>query len=91
MAFTDKSMTQKDADQATKSSYNDVNATIGVDGFLVGKVGRKITQTIVTTTIANDTAVWGFYENSGSTHLYDFTLVYTDGTRAVLISAERTA
>lgn len=91
MSSTVKIMTQKDADQATRTAYNDVNATIGVDGFLTGLVGRKITQTITTTSVTGDTAVFSFYENFGSSLLYTITVVYTDGTQTTLLSATRTA
>jgi hypothetical protein len=90
MASSNKIMTQKDADQAIRSAYNDVNTTVGVDGFLVGEVGRKITQTITTTTSSNDTLVFDFYEQSGASHLYQFTIIYTDSTYATMLSATRT-
>jgi hypothetical protein len=60
-----------------------------VNGFLAGKVGRKITQTITTTNVPNDTAVYAFSE--GATSLYTYTVIYTDATQSVLLSAERTA
>lgn len=89
-ATNSKNLTQKDADQATRAAYNDVNATVGVDGFLTGAVGRQIIQTITTTTDPNDTLVFDFYEQLGAIHLYQFTLVFTDNTYATLISATRT-
>lgn len=91
MSASIKPMTQRDADQATRSVYNDINATLGVDGFLTGLVGRQITQTIATTTIAGDTAIFSFYEAFGATLLYTITIIYTDGTQATLLSATRTA
>lgn len=90
MASTSKIMTQKDADQSTRSSYNDVNASLTVDSFLVSAVGRRVAQAITTTTIANDTAVFTFSENSGATTLYQITIVYTDGTRTTMLTATRT-
>ena len=90
-ATNSKNLTQKDADQSIRASYNDVNATIGVDGFLVAAVGRRIAQAITTTTVPNDTAVFNFYENSGATTLYQITIVYTDGTRTTMLTATRTA
>lgn len=89
MSITSKQTTQKDADQAMRASYNDVNATQAVDGFLVGKVGRKVTQVVSTTTIANDTETFTFSESG--TNLYTITIIYTDGTRTTMLSAERTA
>lgn len=89
MSSTSKIMTQKDADQVIRSAQNDVNNTIAVDGFLVGKIGRKVVLTITTTTVANDTEVYVFSESG--TNLYTITVIYTDGTRTTMLSAERTA
>lgn len=89
MSITQKPLSHLDYEQTLQSSYNDVNATLGVDGFLTGKVGRKIELTISTTTIANDTEIYNFSENG--TALYTLTLIYTDGSRAQLSSVERTA
>lgn len=89
-ATNSKNMTQKDADQTLRAAYNDVNATVGVDGFLTGAVGRQITQTIATTTVPDDTLLFDFYEEAGAVHLYQLTLIFTDSTYATLISATRT-
>lgn len=86
-----KKLSQKDQEQAIRQAQNDVNGTIGVDGFLTGILGRQITQTIATTTVVGDTAIFRFYENFGANLLYEFTLVYTDGTQNTLLSATRTA
>lgn len=87
MANTTKSLSDRDYEQAVQSVYNSVDATLSVNGFLVGKVGHKITQTITTTTIANDTEIFGFYD--GATALYEVKVIYTDGTRSLMLSAER--
>ena len=89
MSITKKPPTKLDYEQALQGSYNDVNSTLSVDGFLTGKVGRKIELTISTTTIANDTEIYSFSENGIA--LYTLTIVYTDGSRAQLSSVERTA
>lgn len=89
MATTTKKMSRKDQEQTLRSAYNDVNSTLAVDGFLVGLVGRKVVQTITTTTLANDTAVFAFSENGVA--LYTITVIYTDGTQTIMLSAERTA
>lgn len=89
MANTDKRLSERDGIQTLQSSYNDVNATLGVDGFIVGKIGRKVELTISTTNVANDTEVLNFSELG--TPLYEFTVIYTDGSRETLLSAERTA
>jgi len=78
-----------DSTQNIQRSYNDVNSTLSVDGFLTGLVGRKVVLTISTTSIANDTETYDFSENSIA--LYSIKIIYTDGTRATMISAERIA
>lgn len=89
MSNTSKNPSSKDANQTLQGAYNDVNATLSVDSFIVSKVGHKVEQTITTTSIANDTEVLTFKD--GSTTLYVLTIIYTDGTRDVMLSAERTA
>lgn len=89
MPITQKPLSHLDYEQTLQSSYNDVNATLSVDGFLTGKVGRKVELAISTTTIVDDTETYSFSENG--TALYTLRIIYTDGTRAQLISAERIA
>lgn len=78
-----------DGAQTLKESYNQVNATLSVDGFLTGLVGRRVDLAISTTTITNDTETYTFSE-LGVT-LYVYMVVYTDGTRATMLYALRTA
>jgi hypothetical protein len=87
MSITQKPLSHLDYEQTMQSSYNDVNATLSVDGFLTGKVGRKVELTISTTTVVDDTETYSFSENG--TALYALQIIYTDGTRAQMISAER--
>ena len=87
MSITQKPLSHLDYEQTMQSSYNDVNATLSVDGFLTGKIGRKVELAISTTTIVDDTEVYSFSENG--TALYALKIIYTDGTRAQMISAER--
>lgn len=89
MAITQKQPSELDYSQTLQNAFNDVNSTITTDGFLVGKVGRKIDLTIATTTVASDTEVYAFSENSIA--LYTLTIIYTDGTRQTMKSAARTA
>ena len=84
-----KPLSDRDASQVLQSSYNSVNDTLGVDGFLVAKVGNSISLAITTTTLANDTEIYSFYDNG--TLLYVLTIVYTDGTRSLMLTATRTA
>lgn len=85
MSESQKPMSQLDFQQVIKFASNDVNKTIGVDGFIVGKVGHKMTVTYPSGT----TEVYSFYD--GSTLLYELTIVYTDSTKESLSSVERTS
>lgn len=78
-----------DSSQNIQRSYNDVNGTLSVDGFLTGLVGRKVTLAISTTTVSNDTETYTFSENGVT--LYVIKIIYTTGTRDVMLSAERIA
>lgn len=89
MADSTKRLSERDSGQTLQASFNDVNSTLGVDGFIVGKVGRKIEMSIETTNIANDTEVFQHMEDG--TVLYILRVVYTDGTRNQFLSVERTA
>lgn len=89
MAETTKVRSEYDANQITQKIFNSEGGTLAVDGFLVGKVGRRVDLALTTTTLSNDTEVFTFSEEG--TTLFELTLIYTDGTRAQLLSAERTA
>lgn len=89
MAITTKKLSDADGQQALQYSYNDSDASLNVNGFLVGVVGRRIDLTITTTNVANDTENYAFSENG--TALYTLQIVYTDGTRAQMSFALRSA
>lgn len=89
MAESNKSRSEYDFQQIVQKVYNTEGGTLGVDSWLVGKVGRKIVQTISTTTVANDTLVFAFSEDGNA--MFELTVVYTDGNRDTFLSAERTA
>lgn len=89
MGRTAKPLSQQDPGETQQYTFNDVDATTTVNGFLVGVVGRRVTLTISTTTVANDTENYAFSENG--TALYTFVVVYTDGTRSTMSTATRTA
>lgn len=91
MSRTAKPLSQQDPGEIAQYAFNDVDATVTVNGFLVGLVGRRVTLTISTTTIANDTETYVFSEQSGVIALYTFVIVYTDGTRTTMLTATRTA
>jgi hypothetical protein len=89
MSRTTKKGTRKDGMQTLQMAFNDVDASLTTNGFLVGKIGHKVTLTIDTTTVANDTEIYDFYDSD--VLLYQIKLIYTDNTKTQLISAERVA
>lgn len=89
MAETTKRLSEYDYSQVLQKVMNNEGGTLGVDGFLAGKVGHKITQTVATTSVANDTEIFRYYDSANL--LLELTIIYSDGTRATLLSAERTA
>jgi hypothetical protein len=89
MTKTTKRGTRKDGMQTLQMAYNDVDASITTNGFLVGKIGHKVTLQITTTTIANDSELYSFMD--GNELLYQIKLVYTDANKTQLLSAERVA
>jgi hypothetical protein len=89
MSRTTKKGTRKDGMQTLQMAFNDVDASLTTNGFLVGKIGHKVTLEITTTTILGDTELYTFLDNDQL--LYQIKLVYTDSDKAQLISAERIA
>lgn len=90
MPNTTKTNSERDFQQTLRFAFNDVDSTIAVaPEWVTAAVGRKITFTISTTSVANDTITRAYME--GSTVLYQVKYIYTDGTRAVVSSIERIA
>jgi hypothetical protein len=87
MSHINKVLSERDANQTLQSAYNDVDATISTNGFLVGKVGNQVALAISTTTVANDTETYTFFDNA--TQLYQIRIIYTDGSRNTIITATR--
>lgn len=85
MIKTGKLMSDRDFQQTLKFVYNDIDASLTTNGFLISKVGRKVEIDVS----GGNIAIYTFSENG--TILYEYTLTYTDATRTTLISAERTA
>lgn len=89
MAETIKRLSEYDASQIFQKTYNKEGGTMAVDGFLVGKVGRKVDVVVSATSVPTDTETFTFTEDGVT--LFTLVLIYTDGSRAQLLSAERTA
>lgn len=89
MSRTTKRGTRKDGMQTLQMAFNDVDASLTTNGFLVGKIGHKVTLEITTTTVSNDSELYTFLD--GSDLLYQIKLIYTNADKTQLLSAERVA
>jgi len=85
MAETSKRLSEKDYQQTLQGSYNEVDKTLSVNGFIVGKVGHKVVRTDYSTT-GDD---FSFYD--GATLLYTIRVNYTTSSKAILDYVERIA
>lgn len=79
--------TRRDGMQSIQLSHNDVDSSLQVSGFLTSKIGARITLAVSSTTVADDTETFTFWD--GATQLYQIRLIYTSATKTQLISAER--
>lgn len=85
MSDTTKPLSDRDANQVLQHVHNNVNATLGVDGFIVGKLGRKITRTVISTTVED----YEFFD--GTTLLYKIRVTYDNSAHDNVDQVERTA
>jgi hypothetical protein len=93
MSQTQKLMSDRDFQQTLKLSFNDADASLTTNGFLIAKVGRKVEVDVSGGMPAGSVAVYTFKELQNGTYvtLYAYTITYTDASRTQMISAERTA
>lgn len=89
MSVTQKRPSDIDSSQTHQHAFNDNTFSHLVDGFLSALVGRRIDLAISATNVAGDTETYTFSENSVT--LLVLQIVYTDGTRSVMLFARRTA
>jgi len=87
MANTSKLNSERDFSQAITYSFNDVDSSLTVASFVVGKVGRTITNVISTTTSTGDTVTSTYSE--GAVTLYVIKTIYTDNTYKMIVSQTR--
>lgn len=85
MGSTTKQSQAVNADNVLAGVYNLEDKSITTSGFLVGKVGHKITYTSISSTIDD----WSYLD--GSSLLYTIRITYVDSTKEQILSAERTA
>ena len=81
---TAKLLSNRDSGQTLQAAFNEEDFSISTTGFLQGFVGRRVD---VLDNGASE--VYTFSENGKQ--LFVYTVTYTDGTKAQLLSAERTA
>ena len=84
MADTTKLLSERDANQVLQHVHNNVNATLSVDGFVVGKVGRKVVRSVVSPTVDD----YEFYDSA--TLLYTLRVTYSDASHTDVNQVERT-
>lgn len=86
MSQSTKPLSDRDSAQVHRRAWNEANDTLGVDGFIVGAIGRKIIKVNVSPAVE----AISFYQDQ-TTLMYTLTITYTDSTKADLVSVERTA
>ncbi len=84
MSATTKTPSNLNGSNIERASFNDTTGVIGTEGWLSGKVGRKVE-------LAINSAIEVYTFSEDGVELLELTLTYTDSTRETLSSAERTA
>lgn len=84
MAITSKPLSDLDSEQTLRGSFNDIDSSFTVAGFVTGKVGRKVTRTVIGATIDD----YSYYE--GSTLLYTIRVTFSDASHSDVNIVERT-
>jgi len=82
---TSKSPTNLSSENTLRGAFHDVDASITTNGFLVGKVGHKITRSVVSATVDD----YSFYD--GTTLLYTLRITYDNAAHDNVNEAERIA
>lgn len=89
---TSSILSDHDATQILQKVYNPAEGALATGGYLSKTIGNNVQIAYPNST----TEVYSFYEGTtanvpGPTLLYVLTLVYTDSTKAFLMSATRTS
>jgi len=85
MSVTSKPLSSADGDQVLRGIHNPDSGAIAVEGWVTGKVGRKITITAFSATVDDIE----FLE--GSTSLMTMRVTYDDAAHTNVTEVERTA
>lgn len=84
---TSKLASNASNENVLRSAHNEQDATIAVSGFVNSKIGHKVTAALSTTSVANDTVTFTFFDLT--TQLYQIKIVYSSGQTLPFVSAER--
>lgn len=84
---TSKPASNASSENVLRSAHNEVDGSITTAGFLVGKVGHKFTAALSTTTIADDTITYTFFD--GAIQLYQLKIVFAASQTLEILSGER--
>lgn len=90
MSKIQKKLSRLSVENIFKSSYNDEDSSLTISGFVSSKIGNRITVTIATTNVPDDTEIFSYFENT-TTLLYTLTIIYSSSSRDQMLSAQRTA
>ena len=80
---TTKPMSSRDEAQVLRLAFNENERSLSVGSFITGKVGHRITLTLVDPTTEDYT----YYDNA--TLIQRLRIIYVDSTKEVLASVER--
>lgn len=80
---TTKPKTELDSGQVLQFAFNQNERSLSTGSFITGKIGHKITLTLVDA-ITED---YTYFDNS--TLVQRLRIIYADATKAVLVSVER--
>lgn len=84
MADTTKPFSEYDDKQIMQKAYNPKDGTLATGGFLAGKLGHKVTRTVVSPTVDD----FAFFD--GAVALYTIRVTYDDAAHTNVDQAERT-
>jgi hypothetical protein len=87
--MSSKKASNLSSENIMRSAHVDETATLSINGYVSGKIGRKIALALATTNVADDTEVYTYSEDG--TQIMVLTIIYSDATRSTMLSVERTA
>lgn len=82
--ITSKPSSANAANDVLAASANDVNKTLAVDGFIVGKVGHKVTRTAVSATIDDFRFLDVVFSKTGTTTNTQPTVIAIDNSNILV-------